>query len=225
MDNTGADADLAYLQAHAVGPDESFELHEHSLGKALACAAIGLVAIGLGGWLASLPMLFGAQTASTVKVLLWAFGAGLVGIGLVALVSAWALYQRHGRCALAVTRETVAFANALAPVPWEAFEGFDVEQRRLSTHLMFSLAAFGAAPVLKAPGFKALAAPDAQLIAGGLRLKVWACNFTRAGRRLALAELVDVLYPYLQAAQARRTLAQLFPAVARQGDALRRAAP
>jgi len=185
MDNSGANDDLAYLQVHAVGPDESFELREHSLGKALACAIIGLVA----------------------------------------LVCAWALYQRHGQCALAVTRDTVGFANALAPVPWEAFEGFDVEQRRLSTHLVFSLAAFGAAPVLKASSFKALAAPDAQLIAGGLRLKVWACNFTLTGRRLTLAELVDVLYPYLQAAQARRTLAQLFPAVARQGDALRRAGP
>lgn len=225
MDNSGADADLAYLQVHAVGPDESFELCEHSLGKALACAVIGLVALGLGGWLTSLPTVLGPQTATAVVVLLWAFGAGLAGFGLVALVCAWALYQRHGQCALAVTRDTVGFANALAPVPWEAFEGFDVERRRLSTHLVFSLAAFGAAPVLKASSFKALAAPDAQLIAGGLRLKVWACNFTLTGRRLTLAELVDVLYPYLQAAQARRTLAQLFPAVARQDEALRRAAP
>lgn len=225
MDKTDGKADLAYLQAQADGPGEPFELHEHSLGKALACAAAGLVASGLGIWLATLPMVFGPQTASTVKWLLWAFGAGLAGLGLAALACAWALYQRHGQCVLAVSRDTVGFANASAPVPWEAFEGFDVDQRRLSTQLVFGIAAFSAAPSLRAPGFKALAAPDAQVIAGGLRLRVWACHFTLAGRKLTLAELVDVLYPYLQAAQARRTLARLFPGVARQGEPSGRAAP
>jgi len=37
------------------------------------------------------------------------------------------------------------------------------------------------------------------------------------GRRLDLQALVDLLYAYLQAAQARHTLAKLFPGVARVG--------
>jgi hypothetical protein len=58
-------------------------------------------------------------------------------------------------------------------------------------------------------------------VAGGLRVSLWLCTPVVAGRHIALQELVDLLYAYLQAAQARHTLAQLFPGVARLGEAAR----
>ena len=221
MDNDEREAHLAYLQAQADGPVEGFELRERSLGKALACAVAGLSLAALGAWLMALAVQFAPQAGSGVTWLLAGFGLGLAVPGLAALACAAVLYRRQGKLALSVTADTLCFANAQAPTPLHAFDGFEIEQGYFSTRLIFSVSASSRAPALAPACFKALAAPDAVAVAGGLRVRLWLCTPVVGGRRLALQELVDLLYAYLQAAQARHTLAQLFPGVARLGETAR----
>ncbi|MGY4523913.1 hypothetical protein [Pseudomonas sp. TE21394] len=217
MDNAEREAHLAYLQAQADGPTDSFELLEHSLGKALACAVIGLLLGGLGAWLIALALQFSANASSGVTWLMSGFGLALAGAGVAALACAAVLHRRHGKRALSVTPDTLCFANAQAPTPLHGFDGFEVEQGYFTTRLIFTVSAFSHAPNLAPACFKALASPDAVAIAGGLRVSLWLCTPVVGGRRASLQELVDLLYAYVQAAQARRSLAQLFPGVARLG--------
>ncbi|MBV4492707.1 hypothetical protein [Pseudomonas oryzicola] len=221
MDNDEREADLAYLQAQADGPTDSFELLENSLGKALACAVIGLLLGSLGAWLIALVVQFSANAGSATIWLMSGFGLGLAGAGVAALACAAALYRRHGKRVLSVTPDTLCFANAQAPTPLHTFDGFEVEQGYFTTRLIFTVSAFSHAPALTPACFRALASPDAVTIAGGLRIRLWLCTPAVAGRRLSLQELVDLLYAYVQAAQARRSLAQLFPGVARLGETAR----
>lgn len=81
MDNAEREAHLAYLQAQADGPHDSFELLERSFGKALACAITGLLLCGLGAWLVWLALLFGAQASSGALWLLSGCGLGLLAVG------------------------------------------------------------------------------------------------------------------------------------------------
>ncbi|HGA2318944.1 TPA: hypothetical protein ACIRVE_003528 [Pseudomonas putida] len=218
MDNAEREAHLAYLQAQADGPHDSFELLERSFGKALACAITGLLLCGLGAWLVWLALLFGAQASSGALWLLSGCGLGLLAVGLAALACSAALYRRQGKRVLSVTPDTLCFANAQAPTPLHAFDGFEVEQGYFSTRLIFTMAASSLAPALLPASFKGLASPDAITVAGGLGVRVWLCTPVVNGRRLDLQALVAMLYAYLQAAQARHTLAQLFPGVARLGE-------
>lgn len=217
MDDREREAHLEYLQACADGPSESLEIHESSLGKALVCAVLALLVAAVGLWLATLPLVFGPQTPLPVKWLLWGCGLPLLAVGLAGLALAEALRRRHGKQVLGVTPDTICFANSPAPVPWHSFDAFDIDQRHLSTLLVFSVSAFSRAPALQPACFKSLVAPDAVALAGGLRIKVWVCTPTLAGRALHLDELTGLLYAYLEAAQARRTLGQLFPGVERLG--------
>ncbi|AXQ46983.1 hypothetical protein N8H41_12790 [Pseudomonas vlassakiae] len=217
MDNAECEAHLAYLQAQADGPHDSFDLLERSYGKVLACAMTALLLCALGAWLVWLALLFGPQASGGVLWLLSGCGLGLVAVGLAALTCAAALYRRQGKRVLSVTPDTLCFANAQAPTPLHAFDGFEVEQGYFSTRLIFTMAASSLAPALLPTSFKGLASPDAITVAGGLRVRLWLCTPVVNGRRLDLQALVDLLYAYLQAAQARHTLAQLFPGVARVG--------
>ncbi len=218
MDNAEREAQLDYLQARADGPTQVLDIYEHSLSKALVCALSGLLLVCLGVWLATLPMLFGPHTPQPVKWLLWGFGVGMLMAGLAGLALAEALRRRHGQRVLGVTPDTLCFANSPAPVPWHSFDAFEIDQRHLSTVLVFSVSAFSHAPSLGPACFKSLVAPHAVAIAGGLRIRLWLCTPTVAGKRVDAEQLVELLYPYLEAAQARRTLAQLFPGVARLGE-------
>lgn len=217
MDEGEREAHLDYLQACADGPSASLEIHERSLGKALVCAVLALSVAAVGLWLTSLPLVFGPQTAAPVKWLLWGCGLPLLAAGLAGLALAEALRRRHGKRVLGITPDTLCFANSPAPIPWHTFDAFDIDQRHLSTLVVFSVSASSRAPELYPACYKSLVTPDASALAGGLRVKVWACTPTLAGRALAFEELTDLLYAYLEAAQARRTLGQLFPAVERLG--------
>lgn len=221
MDNDEREAHLAYLQAQADGPSDSFELLEHSLGKALACAVIGLLLGGLGAWLIALAAQFSANASRAAIWLLAGFGLALAGAAVAALACAAVLHRRHGKRVLSVTPDTLCFANAQAPTPLHDFDGFEVEQGYFTTRLIFTVSAFSHAPALAPACFKALASPDAVTFAGGLRVRLWLCTPVVGGRRLSVQELVDLLYAYVQAAQARRSLAQLFPGVARLGETAR----
>lgn len=221
MDNDERAAHLAYLQAQADGPSDSFELLEHSLGKALVCAVIGLLLGGLGVWLVALAVQFSANASSAAIWLMSGVGLGLAGAAVVVLTGAALLYRRHGKRVLGVTPDTLCFANAQAPTPLHDFDGFEVEQGYFTTRLIFTVSAFSHAPALTPACFKALASPDAVTFAGGLRVRLWLCTPVVGGRRLSLQQLVDLLYAYVQAAQARRSLAQLFPGVARLGETAR----
>lgn len=218
MDNLGREAHLDDLQARADGPREALDIHEGSLGKALVCALPGLLSVGLGIWFATMPIVFGAQAAQSVKWLLWGFGLTLLIVGLAGLALAYALRRRHGQRVLGITPDTLCFANSPAPVPWSTFDAFEIEQRHLSTTLIFSVAAFSRAPVLRPGCFKSLVTPDAWPVAGGLRIKLWMCTPIVAGRPMDLHQLTELLYAYLEAAQARRTLGQLFPGVEHLGE-------
>ncbi|WP_230388173.1 hypothetical protein [Pseudomonas putida] len=221
MDNGEREAHLAYLQAQADGPTDSFVLLERSLGKALACAVIGLLFGALGIWLTVLAVQFSPSASSGVIWLMSGLGFGLAGVGVAGLACAAALYRRHGKRVLSVTPDTLCFANAQAPTPLHSFDGFEVEQGYFTTRLIFTVSASCHAPALAPACFRALASPDAVVVAGGLRVRLWLCTPVVAGRRLGLQELVDLLYAYVQAAQARRTLAQLFPGVACLGEVAR----
>lgn len=217
MDEREREAHLEYLQACADGPTESLEIHERSLGKALLCAVLGMLLAAVGLWLATLPLVFGPQTPLAVKGLLWGCGVPMLLLGLAGLGLAEALRRRHGTRVLELTPETLRFANSPEPLPWHTFDAFEADQRHLSTLLVFSVSAFSRAPALQPACFKSLVAPDAVPLAGGLRVKVWMCTPTLAGKVLHLDALVELLYGYLEAAQARRTLGQLFPGVERLG--------
>lgn len=217
MDDREREAHLEYLQACANGPSESLEIHESSIGKALVCASLSLLVGVVGLWLATLPLVFGPQTPLGVKGLLWGCGVPMLLLGLAGLGLAEALRRRHGKRVLGVTPDTICFANSPEPLPWHTFDAFDIDQRRLSTLLVFSVSAFSRAPALQPACFKSMVVPDAVPLAGGLRVKVWVCTPTLAGRALHLDELTGLLFAYLEAAQARRTLGQLFPGVERLG--------
>ncbi|HGM5581822.1 TPA: hypothetical protein ACKP22_003528 [Pseudomonas putida] len=205
-----ADADrqalLAQLQAQADGPCEPWAVTESSRGKALACALLAVALLLVGGWLASLPAQWQMLSG---QWLLWAPGCVLVAAGVVGLAVAEGLRRRHGQQVLRLGDDGLLFANAQAPTPLYCFDGFEIEQRHLSTTLVFSLAAISRAPVLAPACFKSLVAPDAWPVAGGLRIKVWLCTPRVDGRRIDLQALTDRLYTCMEAAHARRTLGQL----------------
>ncbi len=167
MDNAECEAHLSYLQAQADGPHDSFDLLERSYGKVLACAMTALLLCALGAWLVWLALLFGPQASAGVLWLLSGCGLGLVAVGLAALTCAAALYRRQGKRVLSVTPDTLCFANAQAPTPLHAFDGFEVEQGYFSTRLIFTMAASSLAPALLPTSFKGLASPDAITVAGG----------------------------------------------------------
>ncbi|SDI08933.1 hypothetical protein SAMN05216588_11160 [Pseudomonas flavescens] len=149
--------------------------------------------------------------------LCWIPGGLLLGAGLAALVAAEALRRRHGKTVLALSPDTLQFANASSATPWHSFDAFELEQRPFSLTLVFSVAAGHRAPPLGPTTLKALAAPDATRVAGGLRVRLWLLNPMLDGQRLDFAALTDLLYGYLDAAQARHTLGKLFPAAHRSG--------
>lgn len=52
-------------------------------------------------------------------------------------------------------------------------------------------------------------------VAGGLRVKLWVCALSLDGQRVGFDQLPGLLLAYIEAAQARRTLGQLFPQTVR----------
>lgn len=212
VDNADREALLLQLQTQADGPQHHCDIHERSLGQAAVAALVALVLVLMGGWLASLPA---AWHLHAVQWLLWVPGALLLGAGLASLFCAEALRRRHGQRVLWLTPDTVHFANAVAATPWREFDGFELEQRYLSLSIVFSTHVGSSAPVLTPACFKSLAAPDARSVAGGLRVRLWLFNPMLDGRRLDLEGLKDLLFAYLEAAQARATLGKLFPTVQR----------
>ncbi len=211
MDEAAREAHLDMLQDAADGPTESFAIHESSLGKAIACAVVSGSLVAVGGWLLQATAVLAAQLSAGLLVLMGSVALLFLLPGLAGLALAEALRRRHGQCVLAVTRDTLRFANALEPVPWVTFDGFDVDQKHLTLSLLFCRSGFSALPVLTPACFKSLMAPDAYPIAGGLQLKVWMCGPTVAGKRLDIDGVIKRLFPYLEAAQARRTLGLLYP--------------
>ena len=212
MDDASREALLSELQAQADGPQQRHEIHERASGQAL-CSALGAaVLLFVGGWLVSLPSIIHMRSA---QWLCWVPGALLLVAGLALLACAEAFSRRDGRRIMLLTADGVQFANASEATPWECFDAFEIEQQHLSLALVFSVIAGQRVQGLTPPGFKALAAPDARLVAAGMRLRLWLFNPMLDGRRLDIEELTDLLYAYLQAAQARRTLGKLFPEVQR----------
>lgn len=175
--------------------------------------------IALGVWLLWLMALIGASPARPALLTAWIVALGLVVAGAGLLWLADALRRRHGQCILVLTPDSVTFSNANGPVPLHGFSGFELDQGLVRLRLTFWVAGFAQAPALRPPCFKSLRAPDASPVAGGLGLDLWLCNATVDGQRLELHALKDLLYAYLEAAQARHTLAQLFPQVQRYGAA------
>ncbi|MFB4368429.1 MULTISPECIES: hypothetical protein [unclassified Pseudomonas] len=212
MDDASRAALLSELQAQADGPQQRHEIHERASGQAL-CSALGAaVLLFVGGWLVSLPSLIHLRSA---QWLCWVPGALLLAAGLALLAGAEAFSRRNGRRVMLLTADGVQFANAREATPWECFDAFEIEQQHLSLALVFSVMAGQRVQGLSPPCFKSLAAPDARLVAAGMRLRLWLFNPILDGRRLDIEELTDLLYAYLQAAQARRTLGKLFPEVQR----------
>ncbi|WP_409298811.1 hypothetical protein [Pseudomonas sp. KCJK8993] len=214
VDNAGKEALLEQLQAAADGPQGQCEIHERCLGQAALLALLSVLLLALGGWLANLPTAWQLHSA---LLLFWGPGALLLGAGLAGLMGAEALRRRHGQRVLALSADSLQFANAAEPTPWTCFDAFELEQRHLSLAVVFSVSAGQRAPELAPAGFKALAAPNARSVAAGMRVRLWLCNPMLDGRRLGFEDLTDLLYAYLEAAQARRTLGQLFPEVQRLG--------
>ncbi|WP_313739126.1 hypothetical protein [Pseudomonas sp.] len=212
MDDVAREAHLAALQQAARGPSETFFLHESSLSRAIACAVLAVGSALLGIWLMQVTMTLSAQTSKGLNLLMWGVALAFLLLGLAGLTLAEALRQRHGQCVLTAKRDTLSFANASEPVPWTAFDGFDVDRRYLTTSLVFSVSGGSALPPLQSAGFESLVAPHVQRIAGGLRLRVWMCSPTAENKPLDLDDLTQRLFPYLEAAQARRTLDKLYPA-------------
>nr|WP_288355545.1 hypothetical protein [uncultured Pseudomonas sp.] len=212
MDDASRAALLSELQAQADGPQQRHEIHERASGQAL-CSALGAaLLLFIGGWLVSLPSIIHMRSA---QWLCWVPGALLLAAGLALLACAEAFSRRNGRRAMLLTADGVQFANAREATPWDCFDAFEIEQHHLSTALVFSVMAGQRVQGLTAPGFKSLAAPDARSVAAGMRLRLWLFNPMLDGRRLDIEALTDLLYAYLQAAQARRTLGKLFPEIQR----------
>ncbi|MBB1610841.1 hypothetical protein A9978_00160 [Pseudomonas sp. UMC65] len=214
VDNAEKEALLLQLQADADGPRHRCEIRERALGQAVMLALLSLLLVLLGGWLASLPSAWQLRSA---QLWFWLPGALMLGAGLVGLAAAEALRRRHGQQVLALTPDTLQFANAPEPTPWVCFDGFELEQRHLSLGLVFSVMAGSRAPTLAPACFKSLAAPHAWPVAAGMRVRLWLFNPMLDGQRLDFQALTDLLYAYLNAAQARSTLGQLFPEVQRVG--------
>lgn len=212
MDDASREALLSELQAQADGPQQRHEIHERASGQAL-CSALGAaVLLFVGGWLVSLPSIIHMRSA---QWLCWVPGALLLTAGLALLAGAEAFSRRHGRRVMLLTADGVQFANAREATPWGCFDAFEIEQQHLSLALVFSVMAGQRVQGLTPPCFKSLAAPDARPVAAGMRLRLWLFNPMLDGRRLDLEALTSLLYAYLQAAQARRTLGKLFPEVQR----------
>ncbi len=212
MDDASRAALLSELQAQADGPQQRHEIHERASGQAL-CSALGAaVLLFVGGWLVSLPSIIHMRSA---QWLCWVPGALLLAAGLALLACAEAFSRRNGRRVMLLTADGVQFANAREATPWECFDAFELEQQHLSLALVFSVMAGQRVQGLTPPRFKSLAAPDARLVAAGMRLRLWLFNPMLGGRRLDIEALTDLLHAYLQAAQARRTLGKLFPEIQR----------
>ncbi len=217
MDEAAREAHLDMLQDAADGPTQSFTIYESSLDKAIACGVLSVLLVVVGGWLLQATTTLAAHLSAGLLVLMVVTALVFLLSGLGGLVVAEALRRRHGQRVLAVTRDTLCFANALEPVPWVTFDGFDVDQKHLTIRLMFCRSGFSTLPALTPVRFKSLAAPHAYPIAGDLQVKLWMCAPTLAGKRMDIDDLVRLLFPYLEAAQARRTLGLLYPEVEQWG--------
>ena len=215
MDNSEKEALLEQLQAQAQGPRGSIEIRERSLRQAALAALAAVLLITTGGWLASLPTAWHLRSA---QWLFWLPGLAMMVAGLAALAGAEALRRRNGKRVLALTPETLHFANAPHPTPWYCFDAFELEQRHFSIGLVFSVTAGSRAPILAPKTFKAFASPDAWPVAAGIRVRLWLFNPVLEGQLLDFEKLTDLLYAYLEAAQARQTLSKLFPGIVQIGS-------
>ncbi|WP_437879894.1 hypothetical protein [Pseudomonas sp. LRF_L74] len=215
MDDLEREAHLTALQVAADGPRQNLELRECSRGKALACAVLGVVVAPAGIWLVMLPVQFGLSVANPVAWTLWACALVLIGAGFAAIALAVALARRHGQRVLALTPDKLAFANSTEPLALDTFDSFEIDQRHLSSVLTFSVAVHARAPLLEPACFRSLMAPDAWPVAGGLRVKLWVCALSLDGQRVGFEQLTGLLLAYIEGAQARRTLGQLFPQTVR----------
>lgn len=218
MDNAEREAHLESLLADADGPTQAVDIRESSLGKALLCAVLALLVAALGLYMTLTSARLSAHLSLGLALLLWGVSLGLIVAGVAGLGLAEALRRRHGQRILAITADTLCFANSPQPVPLAWFDGLEVHQRHLHTALVFTIAAQNPKPELRPTRFKGLASPDASLIPGGLWLRVWACSPSVAGRSQDVDQLVQLLWPYLKAAMARRMLGLLYPEVARVGS-------
>ena len=219
VDEAAREAHLIDLQRLADGPTERLEIRESSRGKSLACAVFGGLMVALGGWLSWVFVVIGITPGKPVFLLAWAVSLALVLAGVAALALAEALRRRHGQCVLALTPNTLTFSNSNGAVPLHTFSGFEIDQRHLRTVLTFRVAAHARAPALHAACFKSLTAPDAHPVAGGLSVELWLCVATLNGQRIDFEALTSLLLDYIEAAQARRTLGELYPQVQRFGAA------
>ncbi|MDD1506637.1 hypothetical protein [Pseudomonas sp. CNPSo 3701] len=212
MDDASRAVLLSELQDQADGPQQCHEIHERASGQAL-CSALGAaILLFVGGWLVSLPSIIHMRSA---QWLCWVPGALLLAAGLAMLAGAEAFSRRNGRLIMLLTADGVQFANAREATPWQCFDAFEIQQHHLRLSLVFSVMAGQRVQGLTPPCFKSLAAPDARPVAACMRLRLWLFNPMFDGRRLDIEELTELLYAYLQAAQARRTLGKLFPEVQR----------
>ncbi|AIR89692.1 hypothetical protein [Pseudomonas cremoricolorata] len=204
--------ELAWLQASAEGPSETFDIIELSLGKAVACAVVALLALAAGGFLALTASRIAEHLSGGLLSVLWGLALALLAAGLAGLSLAEALRRRHGARVLTVSRDTLRFADDIE-LPWETFDSFEVDQRLVTTSLLFAIAAYAQMPPLPNVGLASLAAPHVQPVPGGLRIKIWMCTPKVNGRTLDYQALANLLFPYLEGAQARRTLSRLYPDV------------
>ena len=212
VDNSDKEILLEQLQAQADGPLHTCEIRERSLGQAAGAALIAVLLVILGGWLISLPASWHLRSA---QLWFWVPGTIVLVAGLAALLCSEAFRRRHGKRVLLLTPDSVQFNNAIGPTPWHHFEGFELEQSHFSLAIVFWVSVGNHAPALNPVSFKSLAAPDAWSVANGMRIKLWLFNPMLEGQRLDFERLTDLLYAYLNAAQARATLDKLFPTVKR----------
>lgn|GEM_PF-385848 len=212
MDNSNEEMLLEQLQAEADGPIHCCEIRERSLVQAAGTALVALLLVILGGWLMSLPVSWHLRSA---QMWFWIPGTLVLGAGLTGLLCSEAFRRRHGKRVLLLTPDSVQFNNAIGATPWHYFDGFELEQSHFSLAIVFSVSVGSHVPALKPASFKSLAAPDAWPVANGMRIKLWLLNPMLEGQRLDFERLTDLLYAYINAAQARATLDKLFPTIKR----------
>lgn len=212
MDDLTREAHLESLQAAAEGPQHSCELRERCRVQACLLGLAAVVPFATGAWL------LWANHVFAHSILVWGPAWLLIAAAGAGLAIAWALWRRHGSVVLALTPETIAFANSPAPAPLHSFSELFVDQRHLHSTLAFTVYAPTGAPALRPRCYRSLAAPHAWPIAGGLQIKLWYVCLTLDGEPLDHQQVAYLIHDYIEAAQARRTLGQLFPGVQRLGE-------
>ncbi|UFH49272.1 hypothetical protein [Pseudomonas sp. KNUC1026] len=212
MDDLERQAHLQALQTAAEGPQHSCELSERCRVQACLLGLAAGAPLVIGAWL------LWANQAFAHSILVWGPALLFIAAGGAGLAIARALWRRHGCVVLALTPDTLAFANSPEPAQLYQFSEFVLEQSYLHTTLAFTVHAPKGAPPLSPRCYRSLAVPDAWPIAGGLQIKLWYVRLTLDGEPLKHRQVVQLIYSYVEAAQARHTLALLFPGVQRLGE-------